>query len=161
MRRATTSPTTTVLRARRQRPTTRQTTGTDPAGTESRVEATPRISVALLQYGNFCNKRGTICRRGLSIIYVIFFAFSRPVLILLVISLLVATSLLVGTVLQYTQLRNTIRSLGAATATANTNLEIPSNETDVEMRPKISYGRLGSRYGFFPHNNLWIINRLD
>ena len=94
----------------------------------------------------------------------LFSLFSRPVLILLVISLLVATSLLVGAVLQYTQLRNTIRSLTAATATATTNLGAPSNDTnddDVDqMQPKISYGRLGSRYGLVPRNSLWLINRL-
>ena len=93
----------------------------------------------------------------------LFSLFSRPVLILLVISLLVATSLLVGAVLQYTQLRNTIRSLTAATATATTNLGAPSNDTDDDvdqMQPKISYGRLGSRYGLVPQNSLWLINRL-
>ena len=94
----------------------------------------------------------------------LFSLFSRPVLILLVISLLVATSLLVGAVLQYTQLRNTIRSLTAATATATTNLGAPSNDTDDDvddqMQPKISYGRLGSRYGLVPRNSLWLINRL-
>ena len=80
---------------------------------------------------------------------------------MLVISLLVATSLLVGTVLQYTQLRNSIRNLTAAATSAPNNLGVPSNETDSEMRPKISYGRLGSRYGLFSHNRLWLINRVD
>ena len=157
MRRGTTpaSATRTVHRARGQRPNTRQTTGTDPAEavTESRGAATLRVSAELSPYGDFFFvKKRTL--RAMSL----FSVFSRPVLILLVISLLVATSLLVGAVLQYTQLRNTIRSLTAATAT--TNLGAPSNDTDDDqIQPKISYGRLGSRYGFVPHNNLWLINR--
>ena len=78
-------------------------------------------------------------------------ALRRPVLVLLVISLLVATALLVGTMLQYSQLRKTLKSLTEASTTlatkANLGMLASANETDeVETRPRISYGRLGSRY---------------
>ena len=78
-------------------------------------------------------------------------AFRRPVLVLLVISLLVATALLVGTVLQYSQLRKTLKSFAEASTTTATEVNLgmlaTANETDeAETRPRISYGRLGSRY---------------